>query len=85
MITIETIRQLESDSANFDARIEFSRHARKIIDTAYTGVQKTSAGGLLRSDAAIAIDRALADVFRRAGYEADDYSELAAAIWAKKQ
>lgn len=84
MITIDTIRQLESAAPGFSERTQFARHVRKTIETLYEGVKTTDAGGLLRSDEADKIDRALQRLYREAGYKADDTYELACEIWSKK-
>lgn len=81
-INIATIRQLESDAARFDSRLEFARHVGPIIETAYEGVVLTTGGGLLRTREAQDIDRSLTQIYREAGYDAEDDYDLACAIWA---
>lgn len=84
-ITVDDIRRLESEVGQFELCRKFATHVRKSLEPAYEGIELTSHGGLFRSDAAYAVDEALASVYRAAGYPVDHYYDLAVAIWDAKK
>ena len=84
MFTVETVSKIVESVNDFDTRLDFSRSISAIINLEYVGVKLTEGGGLIRSDAAVAIDDRIASVIRQAGYAATNGYELACEIWGAK-
>jgi len=84
MFTVETVSKITQSVNDFNTRLDFSRSIKSIIDAEYAGVKMTEGGGLIRSDAAVAIDDRIASVMQQAGYAANDGYELACEIWGAK-
>lgn len=84
-LTVEGIRQFEVDAAGFTDVVELARHIAPVFDAQYAGVQMTTGGGLLRSEAACAIDATIERVCDEAGYPnvVDAYS-LAVQMLARR-